>query len=131
MTILEESNPDFICIQEHWLHNFESGYIHDLFPNHSAHVKCYDDNNPINPLKKPRGTGGTATLWDSRLDYCVEPQPDGSSRVNATVIKTSPIPTLLINTYMPTEGMHTHDSSTDVMDEIYELLQKFKDHVPL
>lgn len=103
----------------------------ELFPQHSVHIKCTDDETPLTPLRKPKGTGGTATLWPKHLDHCIEAIPDGCGRVNASLIHTTKEPILLINTYMPTEGTRTEDRYANVLDEIHELLQKFPNCIPV
>jgi hypothetical protein len=122
---------NIICIQEHWLHRFEEGALKDLLPSFSYALKCHDDNNPIAPSHRPRGTAGVAILWNKDLDHTVTPLPDGGSRTILIEIATNKQPIILINTYMPTQG--SHDKSTDynmVLDEIHEITEKYnKDHL--
>ena len=56
------SSQVICCIQEHWLHNFEVQIINDLFPAYEAYVKRTDNDNPIPPAYKPRGTSGVAIM---------------------------------------------------------------------
>jgi len=127
-TLINNKDPTIICLQEHWLLNYEASSIETTFPTQSAQVKCIDDSNPIPPSHRPRGYGGTATLWNKELDHCIERLADGSSRVNAILINSRPKPTILINTYMPTEGTHTEDTYEEILDEIHTLKEKYKEH---
>ena len=48
---------DIVLIQEHWLHNFETGPISETLSklNFNSHLKCYDDSDPISMTFRPHG----------------------------------------------------------------------------
>jgi hypothetical protein len=51
---------DILCIQEHWLYNFQSGFMQESVEDVMVAVKCVDDDDNISPLQRPRGKGGVA-----------------------------------------------------------------------
>ncbi len=118
------------CIQEHWLHNYEKHTIQSIVPNTSYTIKCYDDDNPISNIQRTRGMAGVA-IWSKDVDHLVKPLHDGSSRLVAVQLQTSP-PLTIINTYMPTEG--SHDSSCtyeEILDEVHVTLEKYSASGPV
>ena len=56
-----------ICLQEHWLLDFEQNYIHDTMDTHDYSIKCVDMNDPYTPKLRPRGHAGVATLWKKEI----------------------------------------------------------------
>ncbi len=52
---------DIICLQEHWLYNFEKKTL-DNIDQFTAFTRCIDDTVPISPVQRPRGYGGIAIL---------------------------------------------------------------------
>ena len=70
-------------------------------------------------------------MWTKDLDHCIDAIPDGSSRVNAVIVKTSTQNILLINAYMPTSGSLTGDKYDEVLDEIHTLTHKYDDLTPI
>ena len=111
---------EIICIQEHWLHNFEVDDLISKFPDHKALVKCEDDDDPVPPMMRRRAHAGTAILWCNELDNMIEPVLGGSDRVAAIVINTEPEQTILVNTYMPTEGAASADYA-ETLDEVFNI----------
>jgi exonuclease III len=85
--LLEEI--DILCIQEHWLHNFEQLELHTLAEkyDHICEAKSTDDDDPVSPLHRKVGHGGVATFWKAELDNKIEILPDGNNRT--IVIKYS------------------------------------------
>ena len=117
---------DFICIQEHWLYNFERNIVHNFIPDCQFAIKCSDDDDPLTPLHKPKGVAGVAIIWNQENNHAVTILPDGSPRTLAIQIQTTKGKVTLINSYMPAEG--SHDRSCDypsLLDEVYELTEKF------
>ena len=117
---------DILCIQEHWLLAHEGKEMEELFPNHRFIIKCVDDNMPILPMLRTRGTGGTAILWRENIDGRIDPLPEGRDRLCAVKIKTPNENLLLINTYMPTMGA-AHGDYNETLDEVAEMLHKYSE----
>ena len=57
---LLKDGKTILCLQEHWLFNFETDTLSDLFPEYDSAIKCCDDEDPILPLHKPKDTAGVA-----------------------------------------------------------------------
>ena len=114
-----------MCIQEHWLYRFEADFIYTQYGQCSGSIKCVDDSDPI-PLKlRPRGSAGVAVLWNKKWDDHIKPLPDGGDRLQAVHITTTTDPVVLINTYMPTNGTMADIAYEEVLDEVYEVMQKY------
>ena len=117
------SKCHILCIQEHWMLRYEVKLLTEFFPEHNFMAKCIDDNAPALPRYRTRGHAGTAIIWRQDIDHMVEPLQDGSDRLCAALVKTNP-ETILVNTYMPTEGAANADYS-EVLDEVYEVANKY------
>ena len=115
-----------ICIQEHWLYKFQQPELYGLFPNTRWAVKSVDDNDHIPPKYRPRGQAGVACAWHPHIDHLIKILPDGSDRLLALLIKSHPKPIVLVNTYMPAAGTHTGIRYSDIIDEVHEVLQKYR-----
>ena len=53
---------DIICIQEHWLFDFEHSLLQEMSDQHLVFSKCVDMNDPLPPNERIRGYGGVATF---------------------------------------------------------------------
>ena len=115
-----------MCLQEHWLYNFQKVEIHALFLTYKCAVKCIDDEDPISPLYRPRGQAGVASFWNNDIDHCISILPDGGDRVQAIKIQLEKGSMVLINTYLPTSGTHADVSYNDILDEVNEILLKYQ-----
>jgi hypothetical protein len=121
-------STDIVCIQEHWLANYEADTLPDS-DQHKAFTKCYDDPSPLPPTHRPRGSAGISIIWKNSIDSAITIIPDGSNRLQVIQIATDQQPVTLINTYMPAEG--TLDQSTSyasLLDEVYEITHKYSPH---
>ena len=58
-----------MAIQEHWLFQFEDTFIQTAAQEHgfSVSARYADEEDPIQPVQKPRGYGGTAIFCRSEL----------------------------------------------------------------
>ena len=115
---------DILCIQEHWLYNYENPSVKELIGGRNHQTKCVDDEDPISPYLRPKGIGGVMTVWSEDMDQHITQLPDGSSRVIVTQVgKDKPV--FLINTYMPT-SQHNNMHYVEVLDEVYEIMEKYR-----
>ena len=122
--LLDEA--DILCLQEHWMYNYEEPLINELLPNLHYNMKCTDDNDPITPCMKPRGKGGVITIWKPTVDKLITPLNDGSTRCVLVKVENHPKPIYIVNTYMPTDG--SPDSYPEALDQVYEINKKYGDH---
>ena len=60
--LIELHSPDIICLQEHWLFNFEKSNLANLHPEYDYTAKYVDDADKIPPTQRPRGYGGVSIL---------------------------------------------------------------------
>ena len=115
------SQTDILCVQEHWLYNFEASTAKEYLQGVQCHTKCVDDDDPITPLFKPKGNAGVMTIWKEEMNEIVTTLPDGSSRVIVTQVGLGSKPVFIINSYMPTEGSPTRYA--ELLDEIFEITE--------
>ena len=64
-------------------------------------------------------------MWNDGLAQHVEQLTDGSDRIAAVKIHTSNGYIIVINTYMPTEGTHIEADYSSLLDEVFEVVQKY------
>lgn len=96
---------DLFLLQEHWLFNFELDNLETFIEGFTSTGKAVDDTNPIMPTAKPRGYGGTATLWRNTLTEQIKVIPDGDHRIlGITVNNNTDTPWLIANVYLPSRG---------------------------
>ena len=117
--LIKDHRPHIICLQEHWLFNFEKDAIDLIHPDYSYVAKSTDDAEPIPSKQRPRGYGGVATLWHK--DLSVTSCSDGSERT--LVIQVGDF--TVINSYLPCRGGPTIEEFCDEMAQIEEICSKF------
>lgn len=121
-------NHDVICIQEHWLYNFEQSTLDNFCAenNFESFIKSTDDSDPISPLQRPRGKGGVAILWRENISKNIKKIPDGSSRICGVMCDTVKGPVTIINVYMPCRGLKLSDDLfCETLDELSEIIEKY------
>ena len=124
-----------LCLQEHWLSNFESKKIEELVTDCKALVRCCYDENPTPLYHYRRSQAGVAIVWKKEIDHLVEPlDQEGCDRVVVINIKTSTTSIILISSYLPAgsscEDIASYNNILDHADVIYELTQRYStDHV--
>jgi exonuclease III len=116
-----------VCIQEHWLYNFEVPVITEGLDNICAAVKCVDDEDPISPLQRPRGKGGVAIIWKKDIDHLVTALEDGGDRIQCIIINANGTKLCIACTYMPCRGKHYDTDYSAVLDEVFEIKKKHQD----
>ncbi|KAK3089114.1 hypothetical protein FSP39_000940 [Pinctada imbricata] len=119
------SHYDIVCVQETWLYEFESNFILNLSPDHSATSKSVDRDDPITPAERSRGHGGVAIIWKNSHDKSIKILEDGGIRINVIEVKT-PQPLILINTYLPARNGGQKDSYAEILDELSEIIYKYR-----
>ncbi|CAC5414413.1 unnamed protein product [Mytilus coruscus] len=98
-----EMASDIICIQEHWLYEFQKQVLGHVLPNMDMHIRCSDTNEEIDNFKLPRGKGGVAIAWKNHLTPSVQEIQSGNNRIIAVELK-SPFNICIICVYMPTNN---------------------------
>ena len=64
-------------------------------------------------------------MWDRKWDKVIKPLPDGGDRILAVHMDTTTDPLVLINTYMPAAGTLADSEFSEILDEVYEVIQKY------
>jgi exonuclease III len=108
------------------LFEFEKDEILNYCPSMTAHSKCVDMSNPITPIQRPRGYGGTAILWNQDLDHLVQRLPDGNERITAITLEQGPTKLCIMSVYFPCRGTTNCDTEfIDTLDQVHEIMQKY------
>lgn len=119
---------NIICIQEHWLFDFELPTLSKYLPGYKIFARAVDQHNPISPIRKPRGYGGVAIAWKSEIDKWISILTDGNERLLAIRIKGGNLNLLLICVYMPARGAPDRDEEhLDVQQQIISLIDKHRE----
>ena len=116
---------DIIAIQEHWLYKFEKQDLIDFCTKAGFRsvVQCSDEENPINPMCRPRGKGGVAFIWKNELDQYVEIQAESNNRIIVALLHKS---VCIISCYLTARGSgEAENDFNDQLAEINELIVKY------
>ena len=52
-----------LCLQEHWLHDFEKKNVNCNIPEYDSVVRCWDLKEKISNFKARRGKGCELIMW--------------------------------------------------------------------
>ena len=120
---------NIVCIQEHWLWEFQSQEISNLSSEKDFIIHCSDYLEPITGDRLPRGKGGVCILWPKEWSSKVKRLNDGNERVVAVEVTCNRQDKLcLINTYMPTNNssVNSHLEYRECLDTIHNMLIKYR-----
>ena len=95
---------EIVCLQEHWLWDFEKHWFRNEIPNFGSFVRCCDFNDIISSFSIPRGRAGVAILWNETLTDSISRLQVGNERVIAIEINCS-IKLCIIIVYLPTNKL--------------------------
>lgn len=124
--ILLKENSKIVCLQEHWLFNFEKNSLDELFPECEWTAKSVDELNPIGPTQRPRGYGGVAILWREDVKHLIERLEEGNERIVCVKVNVSPKPYILMCVYMPCRGsQYVNSEFNDILDQLREIINKY------
>ena len=115
--IIDQLKPDVIMLQE-----FEEKYLDTIHPQYNYSSRHVDDDDPIPAKQRTIGYGGICILW--KKDLPIEKLYDGSSRIQLVKLGES---TILVNSYLPCRGKYSNEEFKDQIDQIEEILHKYKD----
>ena len=126
-TLLEEH--DLVCIQEHWLFNYEQNWISNNIKNLKVHIKSVDDDDPISHAQKIRGYGGIAIIGNNQqINDSLKELPDGNTRIQVLELKSNDIRVAIVNCYMPCRNSRTGLTDYDeALDTLGEILIKYRE----
>ena len=119
---------DIVCIQEHWLFNYEQNWVKNNFSDISVNIKSVDDEEPISHAQKIRGYGGIAILGSNpTINDNLKQLPDGNARIQAVELKTKNTKMVIINAYMPCRNSRTGSADfAETLDVIREITSKYR-----
>ena len=122
-SIIEEHSPDFIALQETWLYAFQNDVLSKApISQYNYVAKSVDDDDPLLPVKLPRGYGGVCILWKKDLTN-VKTTNEGSNRMCVISVGN----TTIINVYMPCRGKYTTQDFEEELDQLSELVVKYQE----
>ena len=114
-----------LCIQEHWLNDYENSTIENLVPNYSAFVRCWDTNERITNFKARRGKGGVAVMWPNHWTHNIKRLDDGNERIIGIEVKGVDGTLFIFNVYMPTHESNSLSNYDKHLDILHTLLVKY------
>jgi hypothetical protein len=124
------NHHDILFLQEHWLHSYEiqeiTTHLHSCGFN--SQFKTFDAECPVDHSVRTRGQAGVGIVWKESLNDIFKPLPnEGSDRIICALLHTTP-PTLCVAVYMPSDGVNTVTDYQDVLDQISEIIIKYKQY---
>ena len=87
-----------ICIQEHWLWDFQKHWLDENLQEVNVFSRCHDTNESIPNFNIPRGRSG---IWQNGISDKITKLDAGNERVIAIEVNLD-IKLCNINVYMPT-----------------------------
>lgn len=126
---LQEIIPtfDFICLQEHWLWEFEKHTVAPFISDFNYHIRSVDSDFQKTHYVRSRGHGGVLIAWNKNLDNLIRVLEDGNNRIIAVEISSEPRPLCLVNCYMPTFGYKsTKFEYQECLDVLEFIISKYK-----
>ena len=119
------TETDILCVQEHWLFNYEKLIDFDYTKTHEVILNCVDDADPRLDFKHLRGFGGTGIFWKKSLSDNIKTVDTCSDRICVILIE-SDRPYCIINVYMPSSISSGDNEYKKVLTEIGEIMETFK-----
>ena len=120
-------NFDIICIQEHWLYEFQSHEMAQYVPDKDIFTCCSDYSDPLLGFNLPKGKGRVSILWPKQLTSKVKRLNEGNERVIAIEIKGQE-DICIVNVYMPTNNSSTnsHLEYSECLDILHGIVMKYR-----
>ena len=116
---------EIVCLQEHWLWDFEKHWFRNEIPNFGSFVRCCDFNDTISSFSIPRGRAGVAILWNETLTDSISRLQVGNERVIAIEINCS-IKLCIIIVYLPTNKLGSEYGYRECFDVVHDIIQRYE-----
>ncbi|CAC5367358.1 unnamed protein product [Mytilus coruscus] len=118
------SNFDIICIQEHWLHDFQA-HNFDIFFLKKKRPLCVVlilTNRSSVLINLPRGTGCVGIAWSPSITRKVTKIDEGNERIIGILINSDP-KICVVCVYLPTNNTYVNSivdygECLDILDHI-------------
>ncbi len=97
-----------------------------MHPEFSCHARAVDEDNPLPPIQKPRGYGGTAIFYNKK--FKVTKLKDGNHRITCIeVTSKNKKPLIFISVYMPAKGAASRDAEyVECLNSLEEILHRYQ-----
>jgi hypothetical protein len=112
---------DILCIQEHWLWDFEKDVIGKIDPDFRFVSRSADLYEPVLPISRRTGKGGVAIIWKSNMSPLIQELPDGNERIVCIELCTAREKLCIVAVYLPSQS---GSSSLAHLDECLDLLSE-------
>jgi hypothetical protein len=117
---------DVLCMQEHWLWEFEKTAIGEIDPDYRYVSHSADLYEPVLPNARKTGKGGVAIIWKSNLSPYMLVLPDGNERIVCVELCTASEKICIVSVYLPAQsGSTTLVQLDDCLDLLSEILYKY------
>ena len=121
------SQNSIVCVQEHWLWEFQKNWINQNFCGIESFVRCHDSNEPITNTHIPRGQSGIAILWSKKLSDKITRLECGNERIQAIELNVGNGSKIcLINTYLPTNKKDSEHNYCECLDVLHDILNRYE-----
>lgn len=114
-----------LCLQEHWLHGYESVALKEILPDCDYHISSFDDNLIDLEIQRRRGKGGVITIWPQSISHKVR-KLEKEERIIVTEIQSEPVKIILVNNYMPTMATGSDKEYREHLDNITSMIDKYE-----
>jgi exonuclease III len=114
-----------LCLQEHFLWDFQRNEMKKLVPNMGNYTICHDTNDPLNGFKLPRGQAGVAIHWLQEWNGRIKRLKPGNERIIAITVASSP-EICLINAYLPAQNTNSQVEYSECLDVIFDIIVKYQ-----
>ena len=116
---------DIICIQEHWMFEFQKQSLSEVLSNMELAIRCCDTFEDISNFNLPRGKGGVAIAWKKHLSHHINVLPEGNERILAIEMKP-PHNICIVCVYMPVNNSgNSHTEYMECLDILSTMLSKY------
>ena len=119
------SENSIVCIQEHWLWEFQKNWITQNFSDFEGFIRCHDSNEPISNSHIPWGQSGVAILWSKKLSDRITRLEGGNERIQVIELNMG-YKTCLINTYLPTNKKDSEYNYSECLDILHDILHRYE-----
>ena len=116
---------DILCLQEHWLWDFQKQWLQNNFSGFKSFARCHDSNDPITNYNIPRGQSGVAILWSNKLSDKVTCLDVGNERIVAIQLEVG-FKICLINVYLPTNKSDSEYYYRECLDVLHDIIRRFE-----
>ena len=114
-----------ICIQEHWLWEFQKHWLDENIPDLQIYSRCHDSNDNIQSFNIPRGRSGVAIMWQNCISDKLSKLDVGNERVIAIEVNLN-TKLCIINAYMPTNKSDSEFGYRECLDVIHDIIRRYE-----